>query len=136
MLTIRLQRIGRTNHPTYRLIISEKARDTKDKYLELLGSYDPYRKEDKYSLKIERIQYWLSKGAQTSATVHNLLLSAGVTTGAKRKAVYLSIKRRAKLAEKKKSASTAAPAPAATPESAPSPAAAEETAPAPSPASA
>ncbi len=45
MLTIRLSRIGKKKKPMYRLIISEKARDTYGKALEILGSYNPFSKE-------------------------------------------------------------------------------------------
>ena len=114
MLAIRLQRVGKKKKPTYRLIISEKARDTQGTYLENLGSFDPHRKENQFIPFTERITYWLSKGAQTSPTVYNLLLGAGIVKGAKVKSVFLSKKRATKLAEKKK-ATESAKAPAPTP---------------------
>lgn len=116
MLTIRLQRVGKTKKPTYRLIISEKARDTHDKYLELLGSFNPHVKENQLVVKADRVKYWLSKGSQASPTVHNLLLKAGIVTGKKQKSVYISQKRAGKIAEKKKAN---APAPASAPAAAP-----------------
>ena len=100
MLTIRLQRVGKKKIASYRLIVSEKARDTQDKYLELLGTFNPHAKENQFLPVKERIEYWMSKGAQTSPTVHNLLVSAGIVKGKKEKAVYLSKKRHAKIAEK------------------------------------
>lgn len=51
--------------------------------MDVLGSYDPHMK--KVILKEEKIKYWISKGAQTSDTVHNLLVKNGVLTGDKRK---------------------------------------------------
>lgn len=111
MLTIRLQRLGKKNYSTYRFIISEKSRTTRGTYLELLGNYDPHKKEAPFALKEDRIKYWLGVGAQTSNTVHNLLLKAGVLTGTKRKkSVYISKKRATELAGSKKDA-----APAVTP---------------------
>lgn len=105
MLTIRLQRLGKKNAPTYRLVISEKARDTQGKNLEILGSFNPHAKENGLAPNTERIKYWLSKGAQTSSTVHNLFLKAGIIGGEKKKkSVYISTDRAAKLAEKAKSA--------------------------------
>ena len=115
MLTIRLQRIGKKKFPTYRLIISEKARDTKGTYLEQLGTYDPHLPKEKACLlKTDRVRYWLEKGAQASGTVRNLLIDAGLIQGAKEKMVYLTKRRQAKLAEKKKAAeaATAAASPA------------------------
>ena len=58
---------------------------------------------------MERVKYWLEKGAKPSATIFNLLVKAGLATGAKQKSVYLSGKRKTKIAEKKKAA---APPPA------------------------
>ncbi|HSR89478.1 MAG TPA: 30S ribosomal protein S16 [Candidatus Udaeobacter sp.] len=105
MLTIRLQRLGKKNAPTYRLVISEKARDTQGNNLEILGSFNPHLKEGGLVPNIERIKYWLEKGAQTSNTVHNLFLKAGIIGGEKKKkSVYISTDRAAKLAEKAKSA--------------------------------
>lgn len=103
MLTIRLQRIGKKNNPTYRLVISEKARDTQGRNLEILGSFNPHAKEGGLIPNIDRIKYWLEKGAQTSNTVHNLFLKAGIIGDAKKKkSVYISKERAAKIAEKVK----------------------------------
>ena len=110
MLTIRLQRVGKTKKPTYRLIISEKARDTHDHYLELLGSYNPHDKAKGIVFNAERITYWISQGAQTSATVNNLLIKQGIIQGKKMKSVYLSEGRKKKIEEKKKATASAAEA--------------------------
>lgn len=84
MLTIRLSRVGKKNKPLYRLIISEKGRDTQAKSLEILGSYNPYTKE--LQANGERINFWLSKGSQMSETVNNLLIGKGLVKGEKVKA--------------------------------------------------
>lgn len=110
MLAIRLQRVGKAKKPTYRLIVSEKGRDTQDHYLELLGTYNPHDKEKGIVFQADRIKYWLEKGAVASNTVHNLLLKQGLVQGEKRKSVFLSERRKKKLAEKK-----AASAPKETP---------------------
>jgi small subunit ribosomal protein S16 len=95
MLAIRLQRTGKTGQPFYRLLVSEKAKDTQSGFLETLGSYNPRSKETKFLA--DRIKYWLSKGAQASNTVHNLLLKEGILVDqAKRKSVSISKKRAAK----------------------------------------
>ena len=105
MLTIRLQRLGKKNTPTYRLVIAEKARDTQGRNLEILGSFNPHVKENGLVPNTERIKYWLEKGAQTSNTVHNLFLKAGlISADKKKKSVYISKERAVKLAEKAKSA--------------------------------
>ncbi|WKZ24922.1 MAG: 30S ribosomal protein S16 [Patescibacteria group bacterium] len=84
MLTIRLSRVGKKSYPTYRLTIAEKSRDPYGKALEILGSYNPHTKE--LVAKDERIRYWISKGAGTSPTVNNLLISKNVIEGKKVKA--------------------------------------------------
>ena len=85
MLTIRLSRIGRKKHPHYRLVIAEKARDTYGHSLEILGHYHPLQKDDKDKLVInkERIEHWLKQGAQTSNTVRNIFIDAGIIKGDK-----------------------------------------------------
>jgi small subunit ribosomal protein S16 len=81
MLTIRLSRIGKKKKPMYRLIISENARDTHAKVLEILGSYNPFTKN--LVAKNDRINYWISKGSGLSVTVNNLLIDKGVIKGEK-----------------------------------------------------
>ena len=100
MLTIRLQRMGKKKQPTYRVIVSEKHKDTQAGSLEILGHYNPTVNPKVKEFKADRINYWIEKGAQMSDTVHNLLLGAGIVEGKKKKAVYLSDKRRAKITAK------------------------------------
>ena len=80
--------------PMYRLVISEKGRDTKAKALEILGSYNPASKELK--AKNDRIKFWIEKGTQMSETVNNLLIDKGVIAGEKRKASKARAKKKAK----------------------------------------
>lgn len=123
MLTIRLQRLGRSKFATYRLIISEKARDTQGRYLEQLGVYNPHAKENQFNAQVDRVKYWISKGATASDTVHNLLVANKIIEGKKKKSVYLSTKRKTKLEAKKpkveKAAPVAAPTAEVKPEAAP-----------------
>lgn len=82
MLKIRLQRVGRINSPSYRVIVAEHARGPKTgNFVEVVGTYDPTTKTRK--LDAERIKYWISVGAQPSDTMHNMLISEGITTGKK-----------------------------------------------------
>lgn len=81
MLMIKLSKIGKTNKKVFRLIISEKGRDTYGNNLEILGSYNPYSKE--LQVKGDRVKYWLSKGAGMTATINNLLISKGIIEGKK-----------------------------------------------------
>ncbi|MFH1226094.1 MAG: 30S ribosomal protein S16 [bacterium] len=108
MLMIRLARRGKTKQPTYRLIISEKTKDTFGSFLEELGSYNPRTNPPTISLKAERIKYWISKGAQASPTIHNLLIDQKVIEGKKVKAS----KGKAKPAERSEEKAVATPEPA------------------------
>lgn len=103
MLTIRLTRIGKKKQPSYRFIVSEKARDPWGRALEILGTYNPLTNPATLNVEKERVEYWLSKGAQTSDTVRNLLIDQGILKGDKKKLAGLSIRRKAKL-EKEKAA--------------------------------
>lgn len=101
MLMIRFQRLGKKKSPTYRLVLSEKARDPQAKSLEILGQYNPVANPKKVELDKERITYWLGKGAQASESAHNLLVAEGVITATKKaKSVKISNKRRDALAAK------------------------------------
>jgi len=83
MVVIRLSRVGKSNHPSYRVIVSDKRKDLWGDSLEVVGIYDPITKPKKIDFKKERVLYWLSVGAKPSATVHNLLVDAGVVSGKK-----------------------------------------------------
>ncbi len=102
MLTIRLTRVGKTKHPLYRFIVSEKARDPWGKALEILGTYNTLVHPSELHLNKERVQYWISKGAQCSDTVRNLLIDEKMVTGEKRKLAQISKRRKEKLAKKQK----------------------------------
>ncbi|MFH1173011.1 MAG: 30S ribosomal protein S16 [bacterium] len=86
MLMIRLSRIGKKKQPTYRLIVSDKRRDTNGKSLEILGQYNPRSNPKTITFKADRIKHWLSKGAQPSPTVHNLLVDQKIIEKQKIKA--------------------------------------------------
>ncbi len=81
MVVIKFSRVGKTKLPIYRLITTDRAKDPWGKFLENLGTYNPHTKEAQ--LKAERIQYWISHGAQPSATVHNFLITQGIISGEK-----------------------------------------------------
>ena len=83
MLMIRLQRVGRKNIPTFRVVLTDKRNSTKSgKFLEVLGNYDPRQKGEK-KFNAERIKHWLSMGAKTSGTIHNLLVDEKIVEGKK-----------------------------------------------------
>lgn len=73
MLMIRLSRIGKKKHPFYRVVVTEKTRPRNGRFVEIVGTYDPSKNPAVISLKDERVQYWISKGAQPSDTVRSFL---------------------------------------------------------------
>lgn len=78
MLRIGLARIGKKKQPYYRIEVQEKKRDPFGASIEIVGSLNPHTEPRAVQLKEERIKYWLSQGAKPTATVHNLLVDAGI----------------------------------------------------------
>jgi len=78
MLVIRLQRTGRENLATYRLVVAEKRKPVKGKFMEILGHYLPTRKPSVFEHNDERISEWIKKGAIPSNTVARLLKKEGM----------------------------------------------------------
>lgn len=77
-----MQRIGRINQASYRIVVTEHTASPKaGKFVEKLGTYNPRTKAR--TLDEARVKYWLSVGAQPSATMHNMLIGAGVISGKK-----------------------------------------------------
>lgn len=113
MLTIRFQRVGRTNQPAFRIVATEKARAAKaGKIVEILGSYNPLTKE--FSLQKERALERISHGAQLSGSVNNLFIAKGVIEGKK-----VNVLPKHTAPKKEEPAVEAAPVAAAAPEAAP-----------------
>ena len=82
MLMMRLQRVGRRNDPSYRIVVTDKRTGPKsDKHVDRLGSYNP--KMNQVQLDADKAKELLNKGVQPSDTVHNLLVSQKVIDGKK-----------------------------------------------------
>ncbi len=74
MLAIRLMRMGAKKRPSYRVVVKEKLSKRDGAYLENLGTYNPIGREGaEINLNRERVEYWLSKGAQPTETVRRLI---------------------------------------------------------------
>jgi small subunit ribosomal protein S16 len=117
MLMIRLSRVGKKKQPEYRLIVSEKQKDPWGDFLEQVGFFNPRSNPPTVNFKTERIQYWLSKGAQVSNTVKNLLIEQNIISGKKIKPRGMKAKKE-EVKEETKPASEVS-TPAETPISAP-----------------
>lgn len=73
MLRIRLSRVGKRKQPAYRVVVIDQRKARNSAYVEVVGHYDPRRQPATITLKGDRIQYWLGKGAQPSDTVRSFL---------------------------------------------------------------
>jgi small subunit ribosomal protein S16 len=100
-VSIRLRREGAKNRPYYKVVVTDSRSPRDGKFIELIGTYDPKMPGHNSTLKLDRAEYWISRGAQPSDTVRSLIK------------------------KNKKSAANPAPAPVAataeTPTSAPAP---------------
>lgn len=63
-LKIRLRQQGRTNAQTYRLVVADIRSPRDGKYIEMLGWYNPALDKENVAVNEERVNYWLSQGAQ------------------------------------------------------------------------
>lgn len=117
MLTIRLTRKGKKNQPFFRVVVIDKRRTANGgRAVEDLGYVDPLTK--KRSFNKERILYWISKGAQPSASIHNYLVAEKILDAKKVKITNISKKKQTEIAAAKKAAEAPDPvvaAPAETP---------------------
>lgn len=111
MLTIRLQRTGTKNRPTFRIVLAQAHHSATKRFVEVLGHYNPRSKD--FGIKDEaRLKYWIGQHVQLSPTVHNLLVEKKLLDAKKTKAWQPK--------KKEKAEGEAAPAaPAAAAEAAP-----------------
>jgi small subunit ribosomal protein S16 len=83
MLTIRLQRVGKRNEPTFRIVVTDSKNGPKSgRFLEVIGSYDS-RDKNETKVDAERVKYWMDQGAQPSDTLHNYLVDKKIIEGEK-----------------------------------------------------
>ena len=66
-------RMGAKKSPTYRVVVKEKLSKRDGAYLENLGTYNPTRQPAEVKLDMERVRYWLARGAQPTDTVRQLI---------------------------------------------------------------
>jgi small subunit ribosomal protein S16 len=73
LLAIKLMRTGAKKRPSYRVVVKEKQSKRDGAYLENVGTYDPTRQPAEIKLKMDRVRYWIEKGAQPTDTVGRLI---------------------------------------------------------------
>jgi len=72
-VSIRLRREGAKNRPYYKVVVADSRSPRDGKFIEIIGTYDPKMPGHNSSLNVERVEYWISKGAQPSDTVRSLI---------------------------------------------------------------
>ena len=73
---IRMKRIGAKNTPVFRIVVADSRSPRDGKCIEEIGTYQPLKKGDNYTLNLDRANYWLSNGAQPSDTVASFIRKA------------------------------------------------------------
>ena len=73
MIKLRLMRFGAKKKPSYRIVAIDSTRARQSKSLDTLGYYNPRTEPLEFKLDLDRVNYWLSRGAQPSETVNSLI---------------------------------------------------------------
>jgi small subunit ribosomal protein S16 len=71
-----MKRIGAKNTPVFRIVVADGRSPRDGKCIEELGTYQPLKKGDNYTLNLDRANYWIGKGAQPSDTVASFIRKA------------------------------------------------------------
>src|SRR2546421_11646778 len=72
-VAIRLRREGALNRPYFKVVVTDSRSPRDGKFIEIVGTYDPKKAGQNSTLKLDRIEHWISKGAQPSDTVRSLI---------------------------------------------------------------
>ena len=81
MVKLRLTRTGAKKNPFYRVVAAESTFPRDGRFLEILGHYNPREFPESIVLKSERVQEWLTKGAQPTLAVKKILKAKGIQAG-------------------------------------------------------
>lgn len=77
---LRLMRMGKKKHPTYRVVAADSRSPRDGRFIELIGRYDPHHEPSVVEIDNDRANYWLGVGAQPTAAVRKLLEISGAWT--------------------------------------------------------
>ncbi len=75
-----MKRIGAKNSPVFRIVVADGRSPRDGKFIEEIGTYNPRQKDNNVKLNLDRINYWVSKGAQPSDTVASFIKKASKAT--------------------------------------------------------
>lgn len=73
MLRIRLSRHGAKKDPHYRVVVTEKSNPRDGRFSEIVGYYNPALKPVRLHLDLDRVNFWVERGAQPTPTVRTLM---------------------------------------------------------------
>jgi small subunit ribosomal protein S16 len=73
LLRIRLTRMGAKKKPFYRVVVTERRQARDGRFVEIVGHYDPGTNPPVVEMNLDRVRYWMAKGAQPSETVSSLV---------------------------------------------------------------
>ena len=79
MVAIRLRREGTTNTPYYKVVVTDQRRPRDGKFIEIIGNYDPKKKDLNANIDLARADYWIGQGAKPSDTVRSIIKKARKT---------------------------------------------------------
>ena len=94
-VAIRLRREGALNRPYFKVVVTDKRSPRDGKFIEIVGTYDPKKAGQNSTLKLDRIEHWISKGAQPSDTVRSLIKKIKNPEAAAKKAAAAAAKKAA-----------------------------------------
>jgi small subunit ribosomal protein S16 len=94
-VAIRLRREGALNRPYFKVVVTDTRSPRDGKFIEIVGTYDPKKAGQNSTLKLDRIEHWISKGAQPSDTVRSLIKKTKNPEAAARKAAAVAAKKAA-----------------------------------------
>jgi small subunit ribosomal protein S16 len=73
MVVIRMRRAGSKKRPFFRIVVTDSRAARDSRFVEILGHYNPRTKPAIVKIDQERVDYWISKGAQPSDSVRTLI---------------------------------------------------------------
>ncbi|MFA7673081.1 MAG: 30S ribosomal protein S16 [Clostridia bacterium] len=73
MVKIRLKRIGAKMHAFYRVVVADSRYPRDGRNIEEIGTYDPMCEPSKFVVDMDKVNYWIAKGAQCTTTVKALI---------------------------------------------------------------
>jgi small subunit ribosomal protein S16 len=120
-LKIRLRQQGRSNRQTFRLVVTDIRNPRDGKYLEMVGWYNPFSTTQDCSVDVERINYWVGRGAQITPSAQALITRIAPDTmkGIRAKEHTSRVKKTAKRRAAKKAKAAPIAEAAAAPKAAP-----------------